>query len=133
MTDLADTMVKNCGLSFSAAKRITGRLVVIAHDENISIDDIDSALVARAAREALDIDLHMSEEWIKHALDPVENVKRRSVPGGPSPERVQEMIDDGYNKLDDFKADWTEKKAKLNQAAGDLFNLANAVIKEELK
>ena len=133
VTDLADTMVKNCGLSFSAAKKITGRLVVIAHDEGISIDDVDSALVARAAKETLDLDLQMSEEWIRHALDPVENVRRRTVPGGPSPERVQEMIDDGYKKLDAFNADWTGKKARLEQASKDLYALADAVVKEELQ
>ena len=76
VTDLADEMVRSMGLSFAAAKKIVGRLVVIAHDEGIACTKIDTALVARAAKEVLDIDLNMPQELITNALDPVQNVTR---------------------------------------------------------
>ena len=53
VTDLADEMVRSMGPSFSAAKKIVGRMVVIAHDEGIACTQIDTALVARAAKEVL--------------------------------------------------------------------------------
>ena len=130
VTDLADEMVKSCGLSFSAAKKIVGRVVVIAHDENIGVRDIDSALIARAAKETLGIDFTMDENLIKHALDPVENVMRRHVIGGPSPDRVQEMIDKGYKLIDGFEADWRTKKAALEASRNNLYETAEKLVKE---
>ena len=44
----------------------------MAQQEKVSIHAIDSAFVARAAQEALGMELHMTEQEIHHALDPVE-------------------------------------------------------------
>ena len=130
VTDLADEMVKSQGLSFSAAKKIVGKLVTIAHDENISIDDVDSALVARAADEALGIKLDMPNELIHHALDPVENVTRRDIPGGPSPERVQDMIDLGWNKVEELTERWQERLNADKEASNKLMAMAESIAAE---
>lgn len=130
MTELADEMVRSMGLSFSAAKKIVGRLVVIAHDEHIPCDHIDSALVRRAAREALDLDLDMPQELIRGALDPVENVARRNVEGGPSPAQVSRMIADGSVQLDRLTALWKEQAAKLSDASAKLEAMAESRAKE---
>ncbi len=127
VTDLADEMVKSCGQSFSAAKKITGRLVSIAHEEGFSVDEIDSRLVDQAAKEALGIELHMSEESIRHALDPEENVQRRTVEGGPSPQRVQEMIDAGWKAVEEAWQNWQEKKQQDKDASKHLHSLAQAM------
>lgn len=44
MTDLADAMVQHHDLSFSAAKKITGRVVTMAQQEKVSIHAIDVPL-----------------------------------------------------------------------------------------
>lgn len=118
VTDLADAMVQHHDLSFSAAKKITGRVVTMAQQEKVSIHAIDSAFVARAAQEALGMELHMTEQEIHHALDPVENVTRRQVIGGPSPARVQEMIDKDHGAVERFEADWRSKRAYLDEKPG---------------
>lgn len=130
VTDLADEMVKSHGLSFSAAKKIVGRVVVNAHDEKVAIGDIDSAYVARAAKEALGVELVMSDDEIRHALDPVENVTRRSVAGGPSPECVQSMIDKGYVIIEKLEKDWKGKREALNASKAALYRLAESMAKE---
>ena len=130
VTDLADSMVKNLGLSFSAAKKIVGKMVVIAHEENISIDEVDSALVKRAAKEALNMDVDMDDELIRHALDPVENVMRRDIPGGPSPERVQEMIDAGWKKVDELEREWLARVQADKEASEKLMSMAKALASE---
>lgn len=64
------------------------------------------------------MELHMTEQEIHHALDPVENVTRRQVIGGPSPARVQEMIDKGHGAVERFEADWRSKRAYLDEKPG---------------
>ncbi len=130
MTELADEMVRSMGLSFSAAKKIVGRLVLIAHDEHIPCDSIDSALVKRAAKEAMDLDLDMPEEIIRGALDPVQNVERRNIEGGPSPAQVSRMIADGERTLETLTAAWKEEQAKLDAASAKLEAMAEAMAKE---
>ena len=127
VTDLADEMVKSLGLSFSAAKKIVGKLVTIAHDEHISIDEADSRLVARAAKEALGIELEMDDTLIRHALDPWENVSRRNLPGGPSPERVQEMVDAGWQKIEEISAGWQKRVDNDKAASQRLMDLAKSI------
>ena len=130
VTDLADEMVKSMGLSFSAAKKIVGRLVVTAQAEGIACTDIDTALVRRAAKEALDIDLEMPQELITNALDPVENVNRRTIIGGPSPVRVQQTIDAGWKELDQFRCRWQAECDRLAKVDAQLMALAESIAAE---
>lgn len=129
VTDLADEMVRSMGLSFAAAKKIVGRLVVIAHDEGIACTKIDTALVARAAKEVLDIDLNMPQELITNALDPVQNVTRRHIIGGPSPERVQETIDNGQAQVEQLKAWRLAEESRLQSVEDTLVSMAEDVVR----
>ena len=129
VTDLADEMVRSMGLSFSAAKKIVGRLVVIAHDEGIACTKIDTALVARAAKEVLDIDLNMPQELITNALDPVQNVTRRHIIGGPSPERVQETIDNGQAQVEQLKVWRLAEESRLQSVEDTLVSMAEDVVR----
>ena len=130
VTDLADEMVKSMGLSFSAAKKIVGRLVVTAQTEGIACTEIDTARVRRAAKEALNIDLEMPQELITNALDPVENVNRRAIIGGPSPTRVQQMIDAGEKELESFRCRWQQENERLTAVEGALVALAGSIAAE---
>jgi len=123
-------MVKSMGLSFSAAKKIVGRLVVTAHAEGIACTDIDTALVRRAAKEALNIDLEMPQELITNALDPVQNVMRRTIVGGPSPERVQQTVDAGQQELEQFRSRWQAECGRLAEMDARLMALAEAIAAE---
>lgn len=131
MTELADELVRSQGLSFSAAKKIVGRLVLIAHEEHIPCESIDSALLRRAGQESLGVEIDMPEALLHAALDPVQNVGRRSIIGGPSPARVAEMIQMGTRKLEELTDTWKRRREKLTQASGQLEALVDAMIAEE--
>ena len=103
-------------------------MVVIAHDEGIACTQIDTALVARAAKEVLDIDLQMPQELITNALDPVQNVTRRHIIGGPSPERVQETIDNGQMQVEQLKTWRLAEEARLLAVEDALVAAAEAVV-----
>ena len=130
VTDLADKMVMSYGLSFSAAKAIVGKVVVNADKEKRSVHDIDSDYVDRAAMEVLNIKVGMTEEDIKNALDPVENVMRRTLPGGPSPECVQAMIDSGFEYLEKKEKEWRGKREYLAGKKEELFDIAKQMVRE---
>ena len=73
----------------------------------------------------------MPEALLHAALDPVQNVERRSIIGGPSPARVAEMIQMGTRKLGELTDAWKRRREKLTQASGQLEALVDAMIAEE--
>jgi len=92
-TDLADIIVREKKIPFRTAHKIVGRIVNVAIDENIATENIDSDFVDIIATELGFEELELDDELIQKALDPLENVKMRKVPGGPSPEMVQLACD----------------------------------------
>jgi len=92
-TDLADIMVRERKIPFRTAHKIVGRIVNEAVAEGVNPSEIDGAYVDNVAEELGFEKLNLDDELIHNALNPIENVKIRNVPGGPSPEMVQLAID----------------------------------------
>ncbi len=91
-TELADVMVRDAGIPFRTAHRIVGRVVSDAVDEGITSSDIDSAYVDKIAVELTGSPLELGDELVFKALDPLSNVKSRTVKGGCAPSAVEESI-----------------------------------------
>ena len=130
VTDLADAMVQHHDLSLLGGQEedLRSRVVTMAQQEKVSIHAIDSAFVARAAGRRWGWAYDGQE--IHHALDPVEGVTRRQVIGGPSPARVQEMIDKGHGAVERFEADWRSKRAYLDESREALYAMAGKLAEE---
>ena len=92
-TDLADIMVRERKIPFRTAHKIVGRIVNEAVAEGLNPSEIDGAYVDNVADELGFEKLNLDDDLIHNALNPIENVKIRNVPGGPSPEMVQLAID----------------------------------------
>ncbi|MDO5850170.1 MAG: argininosuccinate lyase [Methanobacteriaceae archaeon] len=99
-TDLADIMVRECKLPFRTAHKIVGRIVNEAVAEGLEPAKITSEYVDNVAIELGFEKLELDNDLIQKALDPLENVKIRNVPGGPSPEMVQLAMDNMNQFLD---------------------------------
>lgn len=93
VTDLADLMVREKKIPFRTAHKIVGRVVNEAIVKNMSILDVDSKFIDNIAIDLTGKPLSLDDNQIKKATDPVENVKMRNIPGGPSPEMVQLACD----------------------------------------
>ena len=91
-TELADILVREKNMPFRTAHKIVGRMVTVALEDNISVDNIDSKFLDSISQELFDKPLGLEEGLIKKALDPLENVKSRKVIGGSSPEATQNAI-----------------------------------------
>ncbi|WGF90747.1 argininosuccinate lyase [Marinivivus vitaminiproducens] len=91
-TELADVIVTEAGLSFRMAHNIVATVVSKAIEQGRRADEITAADVSEASRELFGQPLQLSEVTLRGALDPVQNVARRTVAGGPAPDVVAAMI-----------------------------------------
>ncbi|MDI6723490.1 MAG: argininosuccinate lyase [Methanobacterium sp.] len=92
VTELADILVREKNMPFRTAHQIVGRMVTEALDNNVSIDDIDSKFLDNVAIDLFNKPLELDDDIIKKALDPMENIKARTVIGGSSPEATGDTI-----------------------------------------
>ena len=88
VTDLADLMVREAKIPFRTAHKIVGRVVNESIDKGWEAEDITSKFIDEVCVELGLNPLNLNEELVHDALNPLENVKMRKVPGGPSPEMV---------------------------------------------
>ena len=88
-TDLADIMVREKQIPFRTAHKIVGRIVNEATANSMAEEDITSKFIDDIAVELGFDELNLDDELIQRALNPVENVRIRAVPGGPAPEMVE--------------------------------------------
>ncbi len=91
-TELADTIVRRCGLPFRIAHEIVGSVVARAIRDHRSVrdwtlDDIRETAVEHGA----DVSALTADE-LRTALEATRNVAVRAVPGGPAPAEVRRML-----------------------------------------
>jgi len=60
--------------------------------------------------------LRVPAKELLEALDPVSNVKRRNLPGGPAPEAVKDMILGQRRKLEEEKARRMDRMKAIDRA-----------------
>lgn len=104
-TDLADIMVREKKIPFRTAHKIVGRIVNEATAHGLTEKDVTSQYIDDIAEELGFDKLELDVELVQKALNPLENVKMRTVPGGPSPEMVEiaradikEFLDEEFEK-----------------------------------
>jgi argininosuccinate lyase len=94
VTELADTLVRERGVSFKDAHAIISSVVRLAESEGVGVGGISPGLVDRAAEGVVGRQLGLEEDLISRALDPVRFVEIRTLPGGPAPREVTRMLDE---------------------------------------
>jgi argininosuccinate lyase len=91
-TELADTLVRERGLTFRNAHAVAASVVNLATSEGIEAEGISSELVDQAAEEVIGERLGLDAAQVRDALDPMRFVKIRALPGGPAPEEVRRAL-----------------------------------------
>jgi argininosuccinate lyase len=121
MTELADTLVRVSHISFREAHEIIAQTVLRAITEGKTANQITAEMVQESAVEIRDERLPITDDDILSAINPTENVNRRSLVGGPAPQEVQRMIEDRWGRI-------RSQEARLEAR---LENLASAQAKLE--
>jgi len=91
-TDLADILVRLHGVSFRQAHDVVVDVILKALAQGKKAEEISTDMVAESSEKVVGRRLEVSEEEIRSAVDPVQNLERRSSVGGPAPGSVEKMI-----------------------------------------
>ena len=91
-TELADTLVRKAGLSFREAHSVVGRMVALAIEKNKSAKEMNVEDLSAASKEITGKEITMKPEELKAALDVVECVASRDLPGAPAPKAVKYQL-----------------------------------------
>jgi argininosuccinate lyase len=98
-TELADTLVRSCGISFRTAHQIVGTLARAGSQPSlVAIDEIGLSLAGKRMS-----DLGLDEPAISDALDPVASIRTRGS-GGPAPDDVMRVTQVFEEKLQEDAA-----------------------------
>ena len=110
VTEVADTLVRTCGIPFHAAHGIVSAAVKAAKSDDPAA--LASDLYALAAAQ----DLAISEGELRTALDPVHFVGIRTVLGGPAPAALDPELTRATAQLQ-ADVDWSAEERSRLQAA----------------
>jgi argininosuccinate lyase len=115
-TELADTIVRTTGLPFRTAHHIVG---TVARSGRIpSLHDLD-AISMELIHEKLS-DNGLTEKNIKEALDPVANIRKREVEGGPAPKETKRQLAAFGKKLRGIAGEIRLMRKKVNASSRKL-------------
>ena len=116
VTELADTLVRECGLPFRQAHSVVAALVKYANDAKLAPGDLSLEMLSRVAAERIGRELTLSEEAFRRALDPQAFVDGRALPGGAAPSATAEVLEEQKRQLGDDRC-WLETARVSLQAA----------------
>lgn len=129
VTELADTLVRECGLPFRQAHSVVSALVSFAQEANLQPHELTADMLRRVASDQVGIEIRLSDEAFKQALDPKAFVEARTLPGGAAPSATAKVLQiQGESLADDRR--WLEAarallsaaKSELQAAVDDLRN-----------
>ena len=118
MTEVADTIVRESGRSFRVAHTIVGDTVSTAIQDGKKADEVTPEMLEEAAQSLLSEPLGVSREAIAKALDARENIRLRTVVGGPAPAELHRMLSQRrahFAEESDQLANERERLADLEQ------------------
>lgn len=128
MTELADVLVRKFSISFRQAHDIIAETTTQALDEGKSANQITVDMIKDAALKRLGRQLDVTNTELQLAVDPLENVKRRKVLGGPAPEEVKRMIGDRWNRVNIETSRHVERLEKVSKAYAALDSAENKLL-----
>jgi argininosuccinate lyase len=113
LTELADTLVRDKGLSFKAAHQVAARLIA-GHQLEPDRPVVD--LLADASRDLVGRPLNYSREDLARILSPRYFVEIRRTHGGPAPEETARAAKVAWQQLEDDRAWWSKATGALGTA-----------------
>ncbi|MEM7132746.1 MAG: argininosuccinate lyase [Chloroflexota bacterium] len=115
-TELADVMVRDCGLAFRQAHQIVATMIRKAIESEQPSTQLSMALLQAAALDVLGRQLELSEEEFQRALDPDHFVEARNGLGGVAPTATASVLSHQSVALDNDVRWFDEIKHSLRLA-----------------
>ena len=128
VTELADTLVREQGLSFRRAHKLVSEVISYALANELTLSDIDSELVREIAEEKLGLGLSLANADIQRALDPEQFVAARTTLGGVAPSATQNVLRSQANQISSDRQWLNQEIQRLNDAQQSLDQSVNHVL-----
>ena len=125
-TELADAIVRETGMSFRIAHNIVGALVRDTLEAGKLATDITSADIDRASEGVTGKPLGLSEQVVSEALDPLANIRVRTVTGGPAPRLVRQGVTARRKVLGADRAAMRRTQRRIDGAEEKLLDAVHA-------
>ncbi|MBI2835493.1 MAG: argininosuccinate lyase [Acidobacteria bacterium] len=113
ITELADTLTREHGLSFRAAHEIAARLIAFCRQH---ADVPLAAALALVSGEVAGSPIRYADERLAELLSPEHFVRVRRTPGGPAPEETARAVTVSRTTLAHDEAAWTDMRQALEAA-----------------
>ena len=85
-------MARHDGLAFRQAHGIVSALVSHAQQHHLAPGDLNADMLRQVAKSAFGLDVRLSDEWLKQALDPIAFVEARDLLGGAAPKATSKTL-----------------------------------------
>lgn len=116
VTELANMLVREEGLAFRLAHSVVARFVTEKLSKGLYSNEQDYKILQTVFENVTERKISVSKEAIDLALDPLENVSKKNVTGGPAPEEVKRQLLDIEGKINEDKRIYKEKISQLDKA-----------------
>ncbi|MGB8216846.1 MAG: argininosuccinate lyase [Candidatus Methanoperedens sp.] len=120
-TELADTIVRATGIPFRTAHHIVGSIAKTGKNPTLPLLDGISLKILGGKLS----DMGLSEKIVTEALDPLVNIRKRTVSGGPAPKEIKRQITVIKKKLAGSENDIKLINNKINKAKEKLSLVCN--------
>ena len=130
ITDLADMLVRDFGISFRQAHHISGSVVREALNRGIGAAKVSAEMVEAATLAVTGNSISTPQATVDLCLDPRSSIDRRRSLGGPSIAEVQRMHDVALAQLEGDRSTVAELAARRNEARSALKRAREALINE---
>lgn len=122
-TDLADSLVREGGMSFRLAHKVVGAAIAGLYDRGLGPSHLTYEVVDASARQVAGMPLPLDREDVRRALDYREGVKRRAAVGGPAPAEVRRMVGDQRALVSQLRSELAAREESLRGAGAGLKEL----------
>jgi argininosuccinate lyase len=117
LTELADTLVRDHGLSFRSAHSIAAALLKArTEDPSAAL----SAALAKVSTAILGRALEYPEDDLQRIMSPAHFVDVRTTHGGPAPSQTGRAITESLHLLQRDREAWQARRARLQQSEAQL-------------
>jgi argininosuccinate lyase len=123
-TELAETLVLECGLDFRAAHQLVGFLA--GEFSGMSLRRLSPEMIIYAAEQRLGRRIELSSAQLEKALDPFHAIQSRLEVGGTSIDSMEMMLNDCREQFDGYRQHALNRRAHIKSKEEALLALAGA-------
>lgn len=127
-SNLADTLVRDAGLSYRQSHHVVGRLVRLCLRDGVPPSRASGALLDAAAQQTIGRPLGLRDEVVQGSLDVDSFVRTRVTRGSIAPSEVDRMLDEAERELEDDRAWLRVEQGRIAAATRALDEAVGGII-----